>query len=261
MISVIFLLAVAVYVAIPVFTGKGKLMQLQYIKEGREKATRKGLRIAYLVMFICSLLMAGVTYIENNQFTVQSYTCTFTEDFTAADGTVYTNGQTVDLTPEEYQALASTDTTATATAEPAEAAATEAATASETADTAAAAETAAPTAAAQTAAASCMASSTATVPCTVSGANLLASGIAEKFPGETGMEKYNFIRRISLILFGLSAADIVFLIVFIKKNTDKAAKAAAEKEAAAKQGGGRRAAGSMPRGAFVFDDEDMVKKE
>ena len=152
---------------------------------------------------------------------------TFTEAFTATDGTVYTPDQVYVMTAEELTALY------TAPVSEEEAAATPA----------------------PAAGFSCMpaASTTATVsvPCKYE-PNYEPTEYGKKIPGENGLAKWKFIRTLSVVFFGISLADIVFLLIFTNKMTDKAKKAKAQAAAA-----GHRVSG-MPTGAFSFDEDEPL---
>ena len=220
----IILAVVAVYVAKPAFTGKGKLMEIENVKEGKEKIAKKGLRICYLVMFFSSLLMILVTLFQNRGFTVNSYTVTFNDAYSVPGGTSYEKGQEVVMTAEELNALYTSNTSDSS---------------------------------------SSSSSSSSGFSCAPSASNYVAvpckyapiyetTEYSEKLPGKDAAEKYQFIRTMSVILFGISLADIIFLLVFTNKMTDKAKKQKAQERAQT----GRRPA--MPSGAFNFDENEPV---
>lgn len=217
---VIILAVVVVYVARPAFTGKGKLMALENVKEGKEKIAKKGLQISYLIMFFCALIMLLITVVQNKGFTVENYSVTFEEAFTAADGTAYEKDQNVLMTVEEITALF---------------------TAPETEET----ETA------QTQTNSCMgtASNYVSVPCKYE-AVYETTKLGEKVPGADALSKFKLVRTLSIVFFCISLADIVFLIVFTNRMTDKA-----KKEKSREAAEGRRVAG-MPSQAFNFDADE-----
>lgn len=217
---VIILAIVVVYVARPAFTGKGKLMALENVKEGKEKIAKKGLQICYLIMFFCALIMLLVNLLQSRGFTVDKYSVTFEDAFTAADGTVYEKDQNLVMTIEELQALF----TAPATEE---------------------------TQSSGTAAYSCMgtANNYVSVPCKYE-AIYETTKLGEKVPGADAYAKFKLVRTVSVIFFFISLADIVFLVVFTNKMTDKA-----KKEKAREAAEGRRVPG-MPSQAFNFDADE-----
>ena len=96
------MLAVAVYLAKPVFTGKGKLLEADHIKEGKEKAFKRYARLIYAGLFIAVLLMASVNYVTNVGYTAV-YHYTFTEDYTDADGILHPKGE--ENTADEMSAI------------------------------------------------------------------------------------------------------------------------------------------------------------
>lgn len=254
------MLAVAVYVARPAFTGKGKLMHVDFVKEGKEKTLKKGLRGCYSVLFVTALVLAVSSYFQTAGFKTL-YQCTFTEDFTAADGRFFASGETYVLTLEEAQTLADapavTAEPAAETTEEAEAPAEEAN--AEPAATEAPAATAAPASQSLSClpAASESSSSSVTVPCEVS----TLSEANEKgawLPGEDDNAKMKFLRNLSVIAMIVSVADIVFMMIFTNRMTDKEARKAAAAEAQARSGrtAARNGQSIMPKGAFEFTDED-----
>lgn len=239
----IILAVVAVYVAKPAFTGKGKLMQLEGIKEGKEKIAKKGLRISYLIMFFCSLIMILITVLQNKGFETQ-YKVTFTEEVTYTENdvtTVYAVGQ------EEIMSESKITSVYSYIVEQKNNAA---------AEEAASAEEPAATAAPATSGFSCMpttssSGTTTSLPFTYELAGYEATTeFAKKIPGKDGDAKWKFIRVMSIVFFAISVADIVFLLVFTSKITDKEKK----KKAQAATASNRRV--SMPRGAFDFDQEE-----
>ena len=88
----IVLLAIAVYLAIPVFTGKGKLLTTENIKKDKIDAYVKYMRLIYLALFIVVLLMAAFNFVEQVAYTTEHH-YEFTEDYTGADGNVYPAGE------------------------------------------------------------------------------------------------------------------------------------------------------------------------
>lgn len=219
----IILAVVAVYVFKPAFFGTGKLMQIENVKEGKEKVARKGLRICYLIMFFCSVFMILITLAQNKGFTVSNYKVTFNGAYTAADGTSYEEGQVITLNEEGMNALYALPESQ----KPAESSS-------------------------SASGFSCMpsASNYASVPCKYEPI-YEATEFGAKFPGKDAGAKFKFVRTMSVVFFAISLADIVFMMVFINKMTDKKKKAKAQAAAV-----GRRA--SMPSNAFSFDDDEPV---
>ena len=88
----VILLAIAVYLAIPVFTGKGKLLSTQNIKKDKVDAYVKYLRLFYLALFIIVLLMAAFNFVEQVAYTTD-YHYEFTEDYMGADEQLHPAGE------------------------------------------------------------------------------------------------------------------------------------------------------------------------
>ena len=86
------MLFVAVVVAIPAFTGKGKLMSTENIKKDKIPTYRKWLRIFYGILFVIVLLMAFFNFAEKVAY-VQTHYYEFTEDYLGADGQVHPAGE------------------------------------------------------------------------------------------------------------------------------------------------------------------------
>ena len=220
----IILVVVLVYVAKPAFAGKGKLMQLENVKAGKEKIARKGLRICYLIMFFCALFMLLISFAQSKGFTTK-YSVTFNEAFTAADGTAYEKDQVVVMTAEEANALYTAP--------------------------APAADEAQPTPTPAPAAGSCMGAAGNYVqpPCTFE-AKYELTEFGEKIPGESAEAKYQLVNTLRTVFFFISLADIIFLLIFTNKVTDKV-----KKEKAKAASAGYRVPG-MPTDAFNFSDDE-----
>ena len=86
------MLVVAVVVAIPAFTGKGKLMSTENIKKDKIPTYKKWLRILYAVMLVIVLLMAFFNFVEKVAY-VQTHYYEFTEDYLGVDGKVHPAGE------------------------------------------------------------------------------------------------------------------------------------------------------------------------
>ncbi len=86
------LLVIAVVLAIPVFTGKGRLMSTENIKKDKVKTYQKGLRILYAIMFVVVLISAFFNLAEKVAYTPTHY-YEFTEDYQGADGLVHSAGE------------------------------------------------------------------------------------------------------------------------------------------------------------------------
>ncbi len=104
----ILLLAVAVVVAIPAFTGKGKLMSTDNIKKDKLTAYKKWLRILYAIMLVVVVLMAFFNFAEKVAYT-QTHYYEFTEDYLGADEKVHPAGESHD-TAEMIEILLPTET-------------------------------------------------------------------------------------------------------------------------------------------------------
>ena len=86
------LLVIAGVLAVPVFTGKGKLMSTENIKKDKINTYRKGLRILYAIMLVVVLVTAFFNLAEKVAYTPTHY-YEFTEDYTGADGLVHPAGE------------------------------------------------------------------------------------------------------------------------------------------------------------------------
>ncbi len=86
------MVAVAVVLAIPVITGKGKLLSTDNIKKDKIPTYKKWLRILYAVMMVVVLLMAFLNFVEKVAY-VQNHYYEFTEDYQGADGLVHPAGE------------------------------------------------------------------------------------------------------------------------------------------------------------------------
>ncbi len=98
----ILMLFVAVVLAIPAITGKGKLLTTENIKKDKIPLYKKCLRIAYACMIVIVLFMAFFNFIEKEAY-VQTNYYEFTEEYLAADGQVHPAGESHDY--EEMRAL------------------------------------------------------------------------------------------------------------------------------------------------------------
>lgn len=86
------MVAVAVVLAIPVITGKGKLMSTENIKKDKIPVYKKWLRILYAVMMVIVLLMAFFNFAEKVAY-VQEHHYVFTKDYLGADDQVHPAGE------------------------------------------------------------------------------------------------------------------------------------------------------------------------
>ena len=86
------MVAIAVVLAIPVITGKGKLMSTENIKKDKIPTYRKWLRILYGVMFVIVLLMAFFNFAEKVAY-VQTHYYEFTEEYLGADEQIHPAGE------------------------------------------------------------------------------------------------------------------------------------------------------------------------
>lgn len=115
----ILLLAVAVVVAIPAFTGNGKLMSTENIKKDKLPVYKKWLRILYAIMLVVVVLMSFFNFAEKVAY-VQTHHYEFTEDYLGADEKVHPAGESHD-TAEMLEILLPTETSGSmcASADPA----------------------------------------------------------------------------------------------------------------------------------------------
>ena len=103
------MLAVAVVLAIPVITGKGKLMSTENIKKDKIPTYKKWLRILYGIMIVIVLLMAFFNFVEKVAY-VQEHFYEFTEDYLGADGVTHPAGEKHNV-DEMREILIPTETT------------------------------------------------------------------------------------------------------------------------------------------------------
>ena len=79
------LLVVAGVLAVPVFTGKGKMMNTENIKKDKLPTYRKWVRVLYALMMVTVLCMAFFNFVEKEAY-VQTNYFEFTEPDVGADG-------------------------------------------------------------------------------------------------------------------------------------------------------------------------------
>ena len=103
------MVAVAVVLAIPVITGKGKLLATENIKKDKIDTYKKWLRILYAVMMVIVLCMAFFNFVEKVAY-VQTHYYEFTEDYLGADEKVHPAGES-HPTDEMIEILIPTETT------------------------------------------------------------------------------------------------------------------------------------------------------
>ena len=113
------LIVVAVIVAIPAFTGKGKLMSTENIKKDKIETYKKGLRILYAIMMVEVLVMAFFNFAEKVAY-VQTHYYEFTEDYMGADDKLHPAGES-HPTNEMIEILQPTETSASMCANTADA--------------------------------------------------------------------------------------------------------------------------------------------
>ena len=102
------LLVVAGVVAVPAFTGNGKLMAAENIKKDKIATYRKGLRILYAILFVIVLIMAFFNFVEKVAY-VETHYYEFTEDYLGADEQIHPAGESHD-TDEMREILLPTET-------------------------------------------------------------------------------------------------------------------------------------------------------
>ena len=102
------MLAIAVVLAIPVITGKGKLLSTENIKKDKIPSYKKWLRILYAVMLVIVLLMAFFNFVEKVAY-VQTHYYEFTEEYLGADEQIHHAGERHDV-EEMRQILNPTET-------------------------------------------------------------------------------------------------------------------------------------------------------
>ena len=86
------MVVVAVVLAIPVITGKGKLLATENIKKDKIATYKKGLRILYAILILVVLCMAFFNFVEKEAY-VQTNYFEFTEPYVGADGVTYAAGE------------------------------------------------------------------------------------------------------------------------------------------------------------------------
>ena len=86
------LLIVAGLLAVPVFTGKGRLLSTDNIKKDKLAKYKKWVRILYAVMMVVVLFMACFNFVEKVAY-VQTNYFEFTEPYVGSDGVTYAPGE------------------------------------------------------------------------------------------------------------------------------------------------------------------------
>ena len=86
------MVGIAVFLAIPVFTGKGRLMAAENIKKDKLATYKKWLRILYALLMVVALVMAFFNFVERVAY-VQTHYYEFTEEYLGADGATYAPGE------------------------------------------------------------------------------------------------------------------------------------------------------------------------
>lgn len=86
------LLVVAGVLAVPVFTGKGKMMNTENIKKDKLPTYKKWVRVLYALMMVTVLFMAFFNFVEKVAYTQTNY-FEFTEPYVGADGVTYSAGE------------------------------------------------------------------------------------------------------------------------------------------------------------------------
>lgn len=102
------MVAVAVFLAVPVFTGKGKLMNTDNIKKDKLDTYKKWLRILYAIMMVIVLCMAFFNFVEKVAYTSTNY-YEFTEEYLGADEQIHPAGES-HPTDEMIEILIPTET-------------------------------------------------------------------------------------------------------------------------------------------------------
>lgn len=102
------MLFVAVVLAIPVITGKGKLMSTENIKKDKIAAYKKWLRVFYAVLLVIVLVMAFFNFVEKVAY-VETRHWEFTEDYVGQDGLTHPAGE-AHTTDEMLEILIPTET-------------------------------------------------------------------------------------------------------------------------------------------------------
>ena len=103
------MVVVAVVLAIPVFTGKGKLMATENIKKDKIDTYKKWLRILYAVMMVIVLCMAFFNFVEKAVY-IQTNYYEFTVDYMGADEKMHPAGES-HPTDEMIEILVPTEST------------------------------------------------------------------------------------------------------------------------------------------------------
>lgn len=107
---ILMMLFVAVYLAKPVFTGKGKLLEAENLKEGKEQDFKKYLRLLYTGVFVMSLLIGFVNIASEYGYT-RANLITFTQDYVDNHGVEYKAGEVYseeELIAKEFELVPST---------------------------------------------------------------------------------------------------------------------------------------------------------
>lgn len=112
------MVVVAVVLAIPVITGKGKLLATENIRKDKLDTYKKWLRILYAVMMVIVLCMAFFNFVEKAAY-IQTNYYEFTEDYLGADEKIHPAGES-HPTEEMIEILIPTENTAGSLCAPAD---------------------------------------------------------------------------------------------------------------------------------------------
>ena len=86
------LIVIAIVVAVPAITGRGRMLNTEYIKKDKVASYKKWMRLIYGLMALVALAMAFFNFVEKEAY-VQTNYFEFTEPYVGADGVTYAAGE------------------------------------------------------------------------------------------------------------------------------------------------------------------------
>ena len=86
------LIVIAIVVAVPAITGKGRMLNTEYIKKDKVTSYKKWMRLIYGLMALVALTMAFFNFVEKEAYT-QTHYYEFTESYVGKDGVTYPAGE------------------------------------------------------------------------------------------------------------------------------------------------------------------------
>lgn len=86
------LIVIAIVVAVPAITGKGRMLNTEYIKKDKVATYRKWMRLIYGLMAVVALVMAFFNFVEKEAY-AQTHYYEFKETYVGKDGVTYPAGE------------------------------------------------------------------------------------------------------------------------------------------------------------------------